>query len=47
MFQSDGRIKVCNEKSLNDRGLVGFDYQDNNDKKGINILMCRKNSFTL
>jgi hypothetical protein len=33
MFQYDGGIKVCNEKSLIDRGLVGFDYHDNNDKK--------------
>lgn len=26
-------IKVCNEKSLRDGDLVGFDYHDNNHKK--------------
>jgi 3-phenylpropionate/trans-cinnamate dioxygenase ferredoxin component len=30
-------IKVCNEKSLKDGDLVGFDYQDNNHKKKLLI----------
>jgi hypothetical protein len=28
-----GWIELCDEKSLNDEDLVGFDYQDNNDNK--------------
>jgi hypothetical protein len=30
-------IKVCDEKSLKDRDLVGFDYHDNNRKKKLLI----------
>jgi 3-phenylpropionate/trans-cinnamate dioxygenase ferredoxin component len=34
-------IKVCDEKSLNDGDLVGFDYQDNIDNKKKKLLIAK------
>ena len=34
-------IKVCDEKSLNDGDLIGFDYQDNNDNKNKKLLITK------
>jgi nitrite reductase/ring-hydroxylating ferredoxin subunit len=34
-------IKVCEEKSLNDGDLVGFDYQDNIDNKKKKLLIAK------
>ena len=34
-------IKVCDEKSLNDGDLIGFDYQDNIDNKKKKLLIAK------
>ena len=34
-------IKVCNEKSLNDRNLVRFSYDDNNNNEKKKLLIAK------